>query len=122
MEKQKSIRIIAGDVAVDAVLLDNETAQPFARMLPLTAELWTPIHYAQAFDLPERIPDVDERTRVYERGAIGYWYDGPSIALLYGEDEKRTAVPIVKIGKMTSNISVFETYRGTVTVEFTGEE
>ena len=65
MEKQKSIRIIAGDVAVDAVLLDNETAQAFARMLPLTAELWTPIHYAQAFDLPERIPDVDERTRVY---------------------------------------------------------
>ena len=39
----------------------------------LTVDLWTPIHYAQAFDLPERIPELDERTRVYERGAIGYW-------------------------------------------------
>ena len=102
--EQIPIRIIAGDTVVDAVLLENGTAQTFAKMLPLTVDLWTPIHYAQAFDLPERIPDRDERTRVYERGAIGYWYEGPSIALLYGEDEEQTAVPIVKIGKMTSNI------------------
>lgn len=96
---------------------ENGTAQSFAKLLPLTAELWTPIHYAQAFDLPQRIPDNDERTRAYERGTIGYWYEGPSIALLYGEDEAQTAVPIVKIGNLLSNLSALETYRGTVTVE-----
>ena len=115
--KQIPIRIIAGDTIIDAVLYENGTAQSFAKFLPLTAELWTPIHYAQAFDLPQRIPDNDERTRAYERGTIGYWYEGPSIALLYGEDEAQTAVPIVKIGKMLSNLSALETYRGTVTVE-----
>jgi hypothetical protein len=112
-----TIHIIAGETTVEAVLYDNETAQAFVKMLPLTVDLWTPIHYAQAFDLPERIPELDERTRVYERGAIGYWYEGPSIALLYGKDETRTAVPIVKIGKMSANISVFETYRDAVTIE-----
>ena len=116
------IRIIAGDQVVDAVLFKNSTAQTFARMLPMTAELWTPIHYAQAFDLPQRIPNRDTRTREYEQGAIGYWYEGPSIALLYGADEVQTAVPIVKIGKMTSNVSVFETYRNTVRVELAEPE
>lgn len=111
------IRIIAGDTIVNGYLLENGTAQTFAKLLPLTVDLWTPIEYAQAFDLPERIPDRDERTRVYEQGAIGYWYEGPSIALLYGPDEPQTAVPIVKIGYMTSNISVFETYRDKVTIE-----
>ena len=115
--EQISIRIIAGDTIIDAVLYENGTAQSFAKLLPLTVDLWMPIHYAQAFDLPQRIPDNDERTRAYERGAIGYWYEGPSIALLYGEDEAQTAVPIVKIGKMLSNLSALETYRGTVTVE-----
>ena len=116
------IRIIAGDQVVDAILFGNGTAQTFARMLPLTVDLWTPIHYAQAFDLPRRIPDRDTRTREYEQGAIGYWYEGPSIALLYGVDEEQTAVPIVKIGKMTSNVSVFETYRDSVRVELVDPE
>ena len=116
------IRIIAGDQVVDAVLFGNGTAQTFARMLPLTVDLWTPIHYAQAFDLPRRIPDRDTRTRKYEQGAIGYWYEGPSIALLYGADEEQTAVSIVKIGKMTSNVSVFETYRDAVHIELAESE
>lgn len=111
------IRIIVGDTIVDGYLLENGTAQTFAKMLPLTVDLWPPIEYAQAFDLPERIPDHDKRTREYEQGAIGYWYEGPSIALLYGPDGPQTAVPIVKIGYMTSNISVFETYRDKITVE-----
>ena len=115
--KRQTIRIIAGDTVVDGYLLENGTAQTFAKLLPLTVNLWTPIHYARAFNLSARIPDRDERTRVYEQGAIGYWYEGPSIALLYGQDEPETAVPIVIIGYMTSNISVFETYRETVTVE-----
>ena len=88
----------------------------------LTVDLWTPIHYAQAFDLPQRIPDRDTRTRKYEQGAIGYWYEGPSIALLYGADEEQTAVSIVKIGKMTSNVSVFETYRDAIRVELAETE
>lgn len=116
------IRIIAGDQVVDAILFGNGTAQTFARMLPLTVDLWTPIHYAQAFDLLQRIPDRDTRTREYEQGAIGYWYEGPSIALLYAADEEQTAVPIVKIGKMTSNVSVFETYRDSVRVELVEPE
>ncbi len=116
------IRIIAGDQVVDAILFGNGTAQTFATMLPMMADLWTPIHYAQAFDLPQRIPDRDTRTREYEQGAIGYWYEGPSIALLYGADEEQTAVPIVKIGKMTSNVSVFETYRDAIRVELAETE
>ena len=43
--KQIPIRIIAGDTIIDAVLYENGTAQSFAKLLPLTADLWTPMRW-----------------------------------------------------------------------------
>lgn len=113
-----SIRITAGDVVLDGVLYDNPTAQGFAEMLPLTVELWDAASgFARAFDLPEQIVEKGTPGYQYELGSLAYWDDGPSIALIYEASRRETVVPVVPIGKITSDVSVFEEYGGSITVE-----
>ena len=48
---------------------------------------------------------------------LAYWYEGPSIALIYKASRDQTVVPVVPIGKITSDVSVFEEYGDTITIE-----
>lgn len=115
------ITITAGDVVLDGVLFDNDTARHFADMLPMTRALWNPADgFAKAFDLPAGISGSDERTRSYELGSLAYWSDGPSIAIIHNDNRAQTVVPVVPIGKITSDVSIFEDYGNhgeTVTIE-----
>ena len=87
-------------------------------MLPLTVELWHPApDFARAFDLPEHIPRYAKAGYEYELGSLAYWYEGPSIALIYKASRDQTVVPVVPIGKITSDVSVFEEYRDIITIE-----
>lgn len=113
-----SIRVTAGDTVLDGVLYDNPTAEGFAEMLPLTVDMWDAApDFARAFDLSERIAQKGTPGRQYELGSLAYWDEGPSIALIYKESRKETIVPVVPIGKITSNVSLFEEYGGSITVE-----
>lgn len=53
----------------------------------------------------------------YELGSLAYWYEGPSIALIYKASRDQTVVPVVPIGKITSDVSVFEEYGDAVLIE-----
>jgi hypothetical protein len=100
------------------VLYDNDTAKAFAEMLPLTVGLWDPAPgFAKAFDLPERIPDTDPHTKQYELGSLAYWYDGPSVAIIFQDEREETIVPVVPIGKITDDVSLFADYLEWVRVE-----
>lgn len=106
------------DIILDGVLFDNETARAFADMLPLTEQLWYPAEgFAKAFNLPEEIPDTYERTRNYEVGGLAYWYEGPSVAIFYSDRLERTVVPVVNIGRITSDVEIFEEYHDMITIE-----
>lgn len=115
------ITITTGETVLDGVLFDNYTARCFADMLPMTRELWNPADgYAKAFDLPSEISDSDERTRNYELGSLAYWFEGPSIAIIHNDNRSQTVVPVVPIGKITSDVSIFFEYGNnneTVTIE-----
>ncbi len=111
------ITITAGDVVLEGELFGNPTAQAFAEMLPLTVDLWHPADFARAFDLETAIPDDEPRTREYELGGLAYWYEGPSVAIFYNDEREETVVPVVTIGKITSDVSVFREYGGTITIE-----
>ncbi len=110
------ISIEAGNFILDGVLYDNPTAKEFTKRLPLTAELWHPANFARAFDLKKEIPDIEPHTRKYELGGIAYWYDGPSVAIFYRHKRKKTVVPVVTIGKVTSDVSVFRKYGGKIRI------
>lgn len=116
-EGELQITITAGDTVLDALLFDNQTARDFAAMLPLTVELWHPAPaFARAFDLPERIPQYEEPGRTYELGSLAYWYEGPSVAVIYNASREETVVPVVPIGKITSDVNIFFDYGSTVTI------
>ena len=117
-----NIRIMAGDTILSRVLYDTQTARDFAEMLPLTVELWHPApDFARAFDLPDRIPRYAKAGYEYELGSLAYWYDGPSIALIYQASREQTVVPVVPIGKITSDVSVFQEYGETIIIELEEE-
>lgn len=112
------IRITAGDAQLEGVLYDNPTAREFARMLPLTAELWHPAPgFARAFDLPERIEEYGTLGYEYELGSLAYWPGGPSIAIIYEASREKTIVSVIPVGRITSDVSIFEDYGETVTVD-----
>lgn len=118
LEELYHIRIAAGDTVLTGVLYDTQTSRDFAEMLPLTVELWHPApDFARAFDLPEHIPRYAKAGYEYELGSLAYWYEGPSIALIYKASRDQTVVPVVPIGKVTSDVSFFEEYGDTITIE-----
>lgn len=118
LEELYPIRITAGDTVLSGVLYDTRTARDFADMLPLTVELWHPApDFARAFDLPGHIPRYEKAGYKYELGSLAYWYEGPSIALIYKASRDQTVVPVVPVGKVTSDVSVFEEYGDTITIE-----
>lgn len=111
------ITITAGDTVLEGVLFDNPTARTFAEMLPLTADLWHPADFARAFNLGTAIPDMEPRSREYELGGLAYWFEGPSVAIFYDDGPPQTVVPVVTIGKITSDVSLFREYGGSITIE-----
>lgn len=122
-EAMYSIRVTAGDAVLDGVIYDNPTAREFAGMLPLTAELWHPApNFARAFNLLERLEEKGAPGYEYELGSLAYWDAGSSIALVYEASRDETVVPVVPVGKITSDVSVFQEYGGTVTIEIIEEE
>lgn len=113
-----SIRITTEETVLYGILYDNPTARGFAEMLPLTVDLWHPApDFARAFDLPDWIAEKGTLGRSYELGSLAYWDAGPSIALIYKASREETVVPVVPIGKITSDVSLFEEYGGSITVE-----
>lgn len=118
LEELYSIRVTAGDTVLSGVLYDTPTSRDFAKMLPLTVELWHPApDFARAFDLPEHIPRYEKAGYEYELGSLAYWYEGPSIALIYKASREETVVPVVPIGRITSDVSIFEEYGESITIE-----
>lgn len=98
-------------------------AQQFAAMLPLTVDLWNPAPgFAKAFDLPDRIPDVDAHTRRYHLGGLAYWFDGPSVAIFHNDHLDETIVPVVTLGRITDDVSLFADYGGEITITLFNEK
>lgn len=118
VEELYHIKITPGDNVLSGVLYDTETSRAFASMLPLTVDLWHPApDFARAFDLPDRIPRYEKAGYEYELGSLAYWYEGPSIALIYQASRDETVVPVVPIGRITSDVSVFREYGDAITIE-----
>lgn len=118
-----AIRIRLGDTVLDGVLYDNPTAQGFAEMLPVTTETWHAAPgFARAFDLTEQIEQKGTPGYGYEPGSLAYWDEGPSIAMIYAASRRETVVPVVPIGKMTSDASMLEEYEDIITIELVEDE
>ena len=113
----KEITLTMGEQTLHGLLYNNETARLFAEKLPLTVELWNPAPgFAKAFDLEGAIPDVGQHTRLYELGGLAYWHDSPSVAIFHSDHLEQTIVPVVSVGRITDDVSIFADYEGSISI------
>jgi hypothetical protein len=80
------IRLNIGDHALTARLLNNQAAQDFASMLPLTLTMNDLFRREKFGHLPRALSIDGKRTHSYEIGQLIYWSPGPDLAIFYRHD------------------------------------
>jgi hypothetical protein len=111
------IRIIVGDVSMDAELNDSPTAKKVAKALPLTTSFSTwgeEIYFAIPVD-----SKLDETAReVVELGDLGYWPTGSAFCIFFGQTPMSEPGKIVPasavniIGKVIGDAEKFKEVMG----------
>lgn len=104
------IRILVGEKVADGALLDNETADDFASLLPITVSTDDLFGREKYASLPRSISQGGPRLSRYDVGDIGYWSPGNDVAVFYKQDGSKIPDPgIIPIGKIDSGIEIFNT-------------
>lgn len=77
------IKILIGDVALDAKLFDSKAAKAIADALPVESipEEWGDEFY---FEIPVEMPLDETATLKVKVGDIGYWPPGNALAIFFG--------------------------------------
>jgi hypothetical protein len=86
----KDIRIIVGDVTLDAELLDTDAASSIYDILPVETAFnsWGDEFY---FEIPLSIPLDNTATTGVKVGDIGYWPTGNALAIFFGPTPMSTS-------------------------------
>jgi hypothetical protein len=99
------IRLETENGVITATLIDNETAQDFISLLPLTLTMNDLFRREKFAHLPRAISEHGKRTHTYEVGDVAYWSAGPEVAIFYRHDGQRIPDPgIIVMGKIDSDV------------------
>lgn len=109
---ERKIRIITGELKVEAELNDSKTAQLIWDSLPIESNnnLWGEEIY---FGIPVKAGQERGAREVVSAGELGYWPTGHAFCIFFGPtpasrgDEIRAASAVNIIGKMASDPKVF---------------
>ena len=108
MAGERAIRIEADGVRLYAILDATPTATAVWEVLPLAGQVqvWGEEVY---FNIDLRLPAGKEARTAVKVGEIGFWPDGPAIALFFGKtpmsggDEPVAASPVNVFGRITGD-------------------
>jgi uncharacterized protein len=109
---EKKIRIITGELKVEAELNDSKTAQVIWDALPIESNnnLWGEEIY---FSIPVKAGQEEGAREVVSAGELGYWPPGHAFCIFFGPTpasrghEIRAASAVNIIGKVSSDPNVF---------------
>lgn len=109
---EKKIRILAGDLKVEAQLNELKTAQMIWEALPIEAKtsLWGEEIY---FAIPVKTALEKDGREVVSAGELGYWPPGRAFCIFFGPTpasrggEIRAASAVNVIGKVLTDPKVF---------------
>jgi uncharacterized protein len=108
----RKIKILVGELNVEAELNESKTAQLIWEALPIEAKtnLWGEEIY---FTIPVKTGVERGAKEVVSAGELGYWPTGHAFCIFFGPtpasrgDEIRAASPVNVIGKVLSDPTVF---------------
>jgi hypothetical protein len=108
MPSERAIRIEADGVRLYAILAATPTAEAVWEALPIDGEarLWGEEVY---FSVPLRVSPEKEARAEVKAGEIGYWPEGPAIALFFGRTpmsrglDPVAASPVNVFGRITGD-------------------
>ena len=114
---ERKIRIITGELKVEAELNDSKTAQVIWEGLPIESSnnLWGEEVY---FSIPVKARQEKGAREVVSAGEIGYWPSGHAFCIFFGPtpasqgDEIRAASAVNIIGRVLSDPKIFRKAKG----------
>jgi len=108
-----SITMTVGDTVMTAMLDNSETTQAFLASLPrtLTMNRYSNREY---YGRIEVISENGEAIADFENGDVTYYPEGPSFAVFFAGEERSNQSGLIRMGKITSNLSLFENLGETV--------
>mgnify|MGYP004461336093 FL=1 len=121
--EQTEIELSFGDTVMTAALDDSETSRAFIKMLPLTLTMNRYAdreYYAALGELPENGAAIDD----FENGDVTYYTDGKSLAIFFGNADTSSQDGLIRMGRITSDLSLFDTVGESVevTISLSGSE
>lgn len=116
---ETAIKITVEDVTLDGVLYNTALAEEIKAYFPLTISMvgYGGREYYGGVDFyPEHL---DGGQRTFENGDITYCEAHHNMAIFYAQtDNPNLSVDVIPIGKVTSDLSVFEELSGSVQITF----
>lgn len=104
--EQTTVIMTAGEQVITAVLEDSSTTRAFLETLPRTI---TMNHYGgrEYYGRMEPITEDGETITDFENGDVTYYPAGPSLAIFFAGADTSSQAGLIRMGKITSDLSVF---------------
>ncbi|MDE7194272.1 MAG: hypothetical protein K2O14_09915 [Oscillospiraceae bacterium] len=116
---ETAIKIKIGETVLDGVLYDTALAREIKEYFPLTVSMVGYIgreYYGGVDFYPE---NLDGGKRTFENGDITYCEAHHNMAIFYAQTDNSTlSVDVIPIGKVTSDLAVFDTLDSRETITF----
>lgn len=110
---ETDITLSIDDTVITATLDNSETTKDFLATLPRTItmdEYGGREYYGGIEKLSENGVQIDN----FKNGDVTYFMDGPSFAIFYGKEGESSQSGLIRMGKITSDLSVFNTLEAPV--------
>lgn len=107
---QTAIKITIGDTVLDGVLYDTALAQEIKKQFPLTVSMvgYAGREYYGGIDFD--LENLEGGQRNFENGDITYCEAHHNMAIFYAQTDNPTlSVDVIPIGRVTSDLSLFNT-------------
>ncbi|MEY8536279.1 cyclophilin-like fold protein [Blautia pseudococcoides] len=116
---ETAIKITVGDVVLDGILYNTVLAEEIKTYFPLTISMvgYGGREYYGGIDFyPQHLEDGQ---KTFENGNITYCEAHHNMAIFYAQtDNPNLSVDVIPIGKVTSDLSVFDDLSGSVQITF----
>ena len=111
------VKVIAGDLILDAELFDTQCAKAIAGILPIetSSNEWGDEFY---FEIPIKMPHDETATTRVKVGDIGFWPPGNALAIFFGPTPMSSgsdpvpASAVNLVGRICSDPTMLKKSRG----------